>query len=89
MADKTDRELLQETHDAVTSMNVMVRAHDRTLYGNGQPGLVGEFSRVQERQRECPARARTKRDNAMLVVTWAGVIVAALACLITFASRVR
>ncbi len=33
-------ELMQETHDAVIKIVDKVDEHHKTLYGNGQPGLV-------------------------------------------------
>ena len=79
MAVKTDRELLQETHDGVTEMTVMVKAHDRTLYGNGQPGLVDTVSRVDVMQQQCPAR-RARMGNAAItgIAAGAGGVVAGI-----------
>jgi hypothetical protein len=48
--------LIRETHEAVTVLVATVKRHDKTLYGNGQPGLCKDFTEVQTAQRECPAR---------------------------------
>lgn len=34
-----------------------------TVYGNGQPGLLKEFTVVKVKQKECPALLNAKRDN--------------------------
>ena len=48
--------LIRETHEAVTVLVSTVKRHDKTLYGNGQPGLCKDFTKVQTAQLECPAR---------------------------------
>lgn len=32
-------EQIQETHDAIIGLAPMIKAHNKTLYGNGQQGL--------------------------------------------------
>ena len=58
-----DRKLLQDTHDAVIDMTRMCHGHEKTLYGNGQPGLVQQHQILSTKQEECPARNSSKQGG--------------------------
>lgn len=42
-------ELLLEIHSAVHSISGIVDRHDKTLYGNGQPGVCSRLKEVEMR----------------------------------------
>ena len=51
--------MIEEIHAQLSSLKDV----KHTLYGNGQPGLVKEFTAVKAKQEECPALLNAKRDN--------------------------
>ena len=69
--------MLIDIHAKLEVVCGKVEGQDRTLYGNGQPGIVGRIDIVETKQAECPARAAFKRDNKMFVVAVGSMMVAA------------
>jgi hypothetical protein len=63
------QEKLAEKLDAVIPhldvISNMVKNHEKMLNGNGQPGLVAEFSKVKTRQDECRAYTRSRRSEIL------------------------
>jgi len=57
------------------ALSTMVKGHEKMLNGNGQPGLVDKFAKVQTRQDECRAQTRARRSEIMAM---GAVAVAAL-----------
>lgn len=65
--------LIRETHEAVTVLVATVKRHDKALYGNGQPGLCKDFTKVQTAQLECPAR---KSNQPATKIAFGAMIIA-------------
>ena len=38
---------IQETHDAVIPLTLMVEAHNKSLYGNGRKGIMDRVTRIE------------------------------------------
>jgi len=79
--------LIRETHERVGIIAEAVGRHERSLYGNGKPGLCKDVAametdmrELQTVQRDCPARAARKPSN---VIALASVILALAAFLLT------
>lgn len=69
--------MLQDIHTKLEVFCNDVAGHKRTLYGNGQPGLVSRVNVIETKQNECPARTAYKRDNKMFVVAVCSMLVTA------------
>ena len=72
---------VNEMHGDFKVLRNRVESHERTLYGNGKPGLVAEFQSVKEAQASCPALQEkllapdTKADRkANRLAVWSLVI---------------
>jgi len=79
--------LIRETHTNVGIIAEAVGRHERSLYGNGKPGLCKDVAAIetdmrelQTVQRDCPARAARRPSN---VIALASVILALAAFLFT------
>ena len=55
-----------------------VARHDRSLYGNGRPGICTRIDQVETTQKQCPAREARRPANTIalgaLVISVLGVI---------------
>ena len=49
----------------IESLSTMVKSHEKSLNGNGQPGLVDKFTKVQTRQEECRAQTKARRSEIL------------------------
>ena len=72
MAEKTTDEMILDIWQTIPAIKDM----KHTLYGNGQPGLVTEFTAVKTQQEQCPARKNAGRDNRMFAI---GIFACAIA----------
>ncbi len=78
-------EYIKSSHDILMKLEPMVLAHDKSLYGNGQPGAVDRITVIETTQKECQKRtavAPSVRSNwialAALIVCAIGIIVQAM-----------
>jgi len=56
-------------------VSLMLTDHQRTLYGNGQPGLKDRMMAVESAQTDCPARRNARRDNRMFWLTLISIVI--------------
>ena len=70
---------LMELHGMVTTLVSRDKDYHATLYGNGQPGLVSCVARIATTQKQCPARARSGRDDRMFYIAAVSVVVSVAA----------
>jgi len=90
-AEKIDKiaEQVSEIHGDMKVLKDSCERHDKTLYGNGRPGIVSRFDAVEEQQRKCPALQEKLLGNrlmnrgnwiqiAMVIAAVAAVVVAIL-----------
>jgi len=71
---------VNEMHGDMKVLTEYAKRHDRTLYGNGQPGLVSRFEAVEEQQRSCPALQEKLLSNRIANKSnWIQILVAIIA----------
>jgi hypothetical protein len=85
---ESDRKLMRDTYDAIMSvkidvggMKIMVDAHNKTLYGNGQKGLKDLMTEMTVTQRDCPARLAKTPSVRSNILTLCAVVIAGIALL--------
>lgn len=66
---------LSELHGMVSVLVSRDKDHHATLYGNGQPGLVSIVAQLGTTQRQCPARARSARDDRMFYIAAVSLVI--------------
>jgi len=76
-----DRTLLQATHDAVIDMTRMCHGHEKTLYGNGQPGVTQQVQVLSTRQAECPARNAATNSGRSVTIASLSLLVSSVVLL--------
>lgn len=57
---------IQETHDAIVRIEPMVKAHDQSLYGNGQRGVCERVIAIEQREETCSAKIATPDHETRL-----------------------
>jgi len=67
------------------ALATIVKSLDKTVNGNGQPGLVDRFAKVQTRQDECRAQTKARRSE---VLALGAIAIAALAPFIPMITKV-
>ena len=71
MTDSKRDAMLMEMHATLQVVAGSVQRHDKTLYGNGQPGNCKRLDVIQERQDEC---RRQSGKQLLKVAIWASVV---------------
>ena len=70
--------MIRATHDKVMEIAPMVNNHDKTLYGNGQPGLKEQFATHVEAEKHCAAKlafsVEGKKFNISMVMMVVAII---------------
>lgn len=71
-------DLLRQIAADLQEMKGICHRHDRTLYGNGKPGLAETVPLIEQRQRECPARTGAKALRSALISAVVSAIIGAM-----------
>jgi len=90
--DNAERDrMIRETHQTLIGVAQKlsiacdaVARHDRSLYGNGRPGLATRVDQIQATQEQCPARDAKRPAN---MIALGALIVSILAMAWTILSR--
>jgi len=77
----TTEEKIDKMYDVVIRMEPMVKAHGKTLYGNGKLGLEKDFLVLKENYNGCPARKAVSSRNKRLNIATTMMIVAIIGLL--------
>lgn len=83
-----ERQMLVEMHGDIKSLMGLVKRHDHSLYGNGQPGLCQRVQEMEHNQRDCPARSAysmgARHGKAALWISGGSLLVAVAGLLIGY-----
>jgi hypothetical protein len=69
-----EREMLEQTHAAMQTVEAFVKAHHKTLHGNGQPGLIREVTELKATSKIKGILIVTGISFLGMLGTWAGVL---------------
>ena len=75
---------IKEIHGMMTVLVSDSTAVKKTLYGNGQPGVVKDLLEVQVNQRNCKGKQLGNKQNAMLATAIISSGVAIISVLVNF-----
>lgn len=71
MTNEERDKMIIETHASVKAVEALSARHDKSLYGNGQPGICKRVDLVQDRQDEC---RRQNGKQLLKVAIWASIV---------------
>ena len=77
---------VQQANVTLAGYDIMIHGHEKTLYGNGQPGLEKTVTLIGERQKNCKASANQSRQNVLMAVS---IIVCVVSVVTLFLSITR
>lgn len=70
--------LLREMHAKLSMVVDLSNRHDKSLYGNGQPGLASRVISLEERHAQCPAMLAFGNGNLIVIPRKYAVLLALL-----------
>ena len=79
----TNSEKIDKIYDIVCEIEPMVKAHNKTLYGNGQPGIVSDIIAIKTEHIECAARRLREDPRRANTLSLAAIAVMLITNLIT------
>jgi len=75
----TNTEKIDKIYDVVLRIEPMVKAHNKTLYGNGQPGIKERVDVIETVQHECSEHRKEQPANRSNLIAIAALLVSAVA----------